>query len=95
MYIRTIDGQTRTFLFEAAGEQFEQYMQETATGFRGKPYEVGPDPVELPDVVGQYAVTNVDGVEETYPIQAGTCDHKTWRGSVCGRELPCRYHNGE
>ncbi len=41
------------------------------------------------------AVTNVDGVEETYPIQEGTCDHKTWRGSVCGRELPCRYHNGE
>lgn len=92
MWVKTIDGNTRTFLFESSNEEHEQFMEPTATGFRGKAYTIGDEPVELPDPVGGYAVANVDLAEQVFPVAAETCATIKTNGAVCGRELPCQYH---
>lgn len=64
MWIRTIAGNQCSFLFESAFRDHYQYMTPTATGVRGKAYEVGAEPTEVPDIVGGYALANVPGIEE-------------------------------
>lgn len=67
MWIATTDGKERVFLFESSVEEHFQFMKKVATGYRGQAYAVGSDPVEVPDIVGGYAIANVEAVEECSP----------------------------
>lgn len=64
MWLKTLTGSDVTFLFESSNDEHAEYMQQTATGLRGKAYTITSEPTELPDVVGGYAVSNTPGVEE-------------------------------
>jgi hypothetical protein len=66
MRVKTTGGAT-TFLFESPWEAHQQYMQKTATGVRGKAYEITPKGTDLPDPVAAYALANVPNVVEAPP----------------------------
>lgn len=85
MWLCTTDRQnTIGFLFESPERDHEQYMTATPTGSaRGKNYEIGPEPTQVPDVVGGYALANVEGVEQcAKPVPAAATTRRSTRSKA-------------